>query len=85
MKTKTGKPVTDKMLDDWADAFERGEWPEGKTIIRGRPSLSKEDVKPVTFKLPVSEIERIDEMAAGFGESRSEFLRSMVDRELTRT
>ena len=85
MKTKTGKPITEKMLDEWADAFECGEWPEGKTTVLGRPSISTEEVKPVTFKLPASKIERIDEIAAGLGKTRSEFLRAMVDRELVRT
>jgi hypothetical protein len=38
--TKGGKPVTAETLDRWAEAFERGEWPEGKTIPVGRPRLS---------------------------------------------
>ncbi|MDR1183333.1 MAG: hypothetical protein LBK67_00885 [Coriobacteriales bacterium] len=83
MTTKSGKPVTEKMLDEWANSFESGEWPKGRTVILGRPSLAAEDVKPVTFKLPVSKITEIDERAAQCGETRSEFLRSIIDKELT--
>jgi hypothetical protein len=81
MKTKSGKPVTDEMLEKWAAAFDSGEWPEGKTAVIGRPSLAAEEIKSVTFKLPVSKIAAIDETAAIRGETRSEFLRSLVDRE----
>ena len=85
MKTKSGKPVTPGMLDDWAGAFERGEWPKGRTVVVGRPSLAPEEVRPVTFKLPVSVIAEIDAKAAGCGETRSEFLRSIIGKRLSET
>lgn len=84
MKTKSGKPVTDEMLDGWAEAFERGEWPKGRTVVLGRPSLAPEEVKPVTFKLPVSIIAEIDAKAAGCGETRSEFIRSIINKEFSK-
>ncbi|MDR1089157.1 MAG: type II toxin-antitoxin system HicB family antitoxin [Coriobacteriales bacterium] len=37
----------------------------------------------MTFKLPVSVIAEIDVKATTKGETRSEFLRSMIDRELS--
>ncbi len=63
MHTKDGRPVTDEMLDEWPEAYERGEWPEGKTVVMGRPRLADEEVRPVTFKLPVSPFARSPESA----------------------
>jgi hypothetical protein len=84
MKTKSGRQVTEVMLDNWTDAFERGEWPEGKTVVLGRPSLADEEIRLVTFRLPLSKLAAIDEIAASEGETRSEFLRSLVDQRLTK-
>jgi len=84
MRTKTGRLVDDSTLDSWADAFERGDWPQGRTVILGRPSLAAEEIKPVTIKLPVSVITEIDERATASGKTRSEFVRSIIDKELSR-
>jgi hypothetical protein len=74
--------MSDKMLDELADAFERGEWPGSRTVLLGRPRLAEEEVKPVTFRLPVSHIQAIDAAAKKAGESRSEFLREAVEKAL---
>lgn len=79
MKTKDGKNVTDGILDTWAEEFERGEWPEGRTVPIGRPSLASEEVKPITFRLPVSQIAALDAKAAKSGLSRSAGLRIAVE------
>jgi hypothetical protein len=71
------------MLDEWADAFESGTWPEGRTVVLGRPRMASEEVRPVTFKLPISKINALDRLASNQGETRSEFLRNVIDRELT--
>ncbi|MDR3070370.1 MAG: ribbon-helix-helix domain-containing protein [Propionibacteriaceae bacterium] len=84
MTTKSGKPVTDAVLDEWAESFERGEWPEGKTVVIGRPSLADEEVKVVTFRLPVSKIVELDRKAAQQGISRSQGLREAVEEYLLR-
>jgi hypothetical protein len=84
MTTKTGKPVTDEILDEWAEAFERGEWPEGKTVILGRPSIADEEVKLVTFRLPVSKVIEFDQKTALKGITRSEGLRDAVNDYLAR-
>jgi hypothetical protein len=85
MTTKDGKPVTDATLDEWADAFERGEWPKGKTVVLGRPSIADEEVRLVTFRLPVSKVVELDQKAAQQGFTRSEGLRAAVDEYLART
>ena len=82
MKTKNGKTVTDAMLDAWADTFERGEWPEGRTVPLGRPSLADEEVKPITFRLPVSQLAALDAKVAKAGLNRSSGLRLAVEAYL---
>jgi transposase len=75
--------VTEAQLDEWAAEYESGTWdaPLGK-LVTGRPSIADEEVRPVTFRLPVSKIATLDKQAASRGETRSEFLRDAVDRAL---
>ena len=82
MKTKKGKPVTEEMLDEWADTFERGEWPEGKTVILGRPRLATEELQSVTVKLPRSKVLALEEKASRMGFNRSEAVREAIDEFL---
>lgn len=84
MTTKAGAPVTDAMLDEWADAFERGDWPEGETVLVGRPRLAAEEAKQVTFRLPLSKIAALDRKADKCGETRSAVLRTAVDEYLAK-
>ncbi|MCL2654380.1 MAG: ribbon-helix-helix domain-containing protein [Coriobacteriia bacterium] len=77
--TSNGVEVTEEMLDRWADAFERDEWPEGKTVIIGRPRLAADEVKPVTFRLSVSLLSALDRKAFANGGTRSEALREAVE------
>ena len=83
MKTKTGKPVTSEMLDEWADSFEKGKWPEGRTVILGRPKLATEEVQSITVKLPKSKVMALEEKASQMGFNRSEALREAVDEFLS--
>lgn len=77
--TKQGEPITDEMLDEWAEMYESGNWPEGKTVILD-PALIRDDaLKPVTFKLPEYKIDQLDRKASANGETRSEALRKAVD------
>lgn len=71
-------------LDALAEPFEHGRWPKGKTSLIGRPRLSEEEVRSVTFKLPVSQIAALDKLAKATGSSRSDTLRRAVTRELAR-
>jgi hypothetical protein len=76
--------VTNEQLDAWAEQFERGEWPGTKTVLLGRPRLANEELRTVTFKLPVSKIMTLDERATARGCTRSEELREAIDEYLLR-
>ena len=76
--------VTEEQLDEWAEACERGEYPGKPTgeILVGRPLMFGEEMKPVTFKETESKIAAINARAAELDMSRSDYLRSLVDRDL---
>lgn len=75
---------TEEQLDKMAEEYENGTWDAshlGK-VVMGRPSLADEEVKPITFRLPVSKIAALDRRAAREGRTRSEELRLAVDDRL---
>jgi hypothetical protein len=81
--TKNGIEITDEMMEQIADAFERGEWPGTESrIVQGRPLMFGEELQSVTFKAPARKVEAIDRKAASLDVSRSDYLRSLVDRDL---
>ena len=81
--TKNGIEITDEMMEEIADAFERGEWPGTESrIVKGRPLMLGEKLQSVTFKVPARKIEAIDRKAASIDVSRSDYLRSLVDKDL---
>ena len=76
--------VTASQIKEWSEAAERGEYPgvpKGEPIV-GRPLLFGEEQKPVTFKEPKSRIIAIDERAKTLNMSRSDYLRSLVEKDL---
>jgi hypothetical protein len=75
--------VTAEQLEESAALFERGEWPEGRTVILGRPRLADESLKTVTFKMPIRQVAALDNLAAERGINRSDYLRGMVEKEIT--
>ncbi len=78
---ENGKVLTDADFDRMAKEYEEGIWtgPVGK-VVMGRPRISDEDAKVVSFKLPVSRINAIDKLAKESGKTRSEILRDAVER-----
>jgi len=84
-KAENGQILTDKMLDEMAKKYEDGTWggKMGKLVV-GRPSLADEDIKSVSFRLPISKIAVIDSRAAAKGETRSEFIREVIEAELAK-
>jgi hypothetical protein len=81
--TKNGIEITDEMMEQIADAFERGDWPGTESrIVQGRPLMFGEELQSVTFKAPARKVEAIDRKAASLNVSRSDYLRSLVDRDL---
>lgn len=75
--------VTNEQMEQLANMFERGEWPEGETrVLRGRPLMFDEELQPITFKEPKRKVQAIDRRADQLGMSRSSYLRHLVDRDL---
>ena len=86
-KTKSGFIVTDEMLEQIAEACERGEYPgkPGEFVVAppGRPKLCpSEDLVTVAFKMPRSHRDLLDARAEEAHETRSQFLRKMLDDAL---
>ncbi len=82
-KTKNGIVITDEMLDEIADAFERGQWPgTSSRIVKGRPLILGEPLKSVTFKDTANELAAMDKRAASLNMSRSDYLRYLIRQDL---
>ena len=81
--TKNGIELTDEMIEQIAEAFERGEWPGGESrIVQGRPLMFGEELQSVTFKVPIRKVAALDRKAAGLDMSRSDYLRRLLDEDL---
>ena len=70
--------VSKEELDKLAEPYEGGNWPEGRTILLGRPRISDEELVSVTIKLPKSQLEAIDNGANREGKSRSAYMRNLL-------
>lgn len=81
--TEDGIEITDELVEQWAAPWERGEIPgtPGEIVV-GRPRISTEELTTVTFKLPLSQAKALDDTAKRAGETRSQFLRSLVSNAL---
>ena len=75
---KSGKKLTEEDIASLGDAIENGELSalgkRGKIEV-GRPRLSHEPLVTMTFKIPESDAQRIQNACEREGASRSEFLR----------
>jgi hypothetical protein len=83
---KDGTAITDDWMDAIAKAAENDQLPgivlSTKTHA-GRPRMYEDDeLRTVSFRLPLSRISAIERAAERKGESRSEFLRDAVDKAL---
>jgi hypothetical protein len=76
--------VTEEQLDGRAAEYENDTWDASGLgrIVMGRPSIANEEVRPVTFRMPLSKIVAVDKKAAERDETRSEFLRDAIDKAL---
>ena len=61
-----------------ADLYDNGEWPAGITTSVGRPKLSGEETKAVTFKIPASLLTLLDNKANELGQTRSSAIRDAL-------
>lgn len=81
--TQGGDVLTDQDIEEIADLLERGELP-GKwgRILVGRPRISSEQLKLIGVKVPESAVHAFDEKAARNGQTRSQRLRQLIERDL---
>ena len=81
--TQGGDVLTDQDIEEIAERLEREELP-GKwgRILVGRPRISSEQLKLIGVKVPVSKVRAFDEKAARNGQTRSQRLRQLIERDL---
>lgn len=81
--TREGGVLTDRDIEEIAERLERGELP-GKwgRILVGRPRISSEQLKLIGVKVPESAVRAFDEKAARNGQTRSQRLRQLIERDL---
>ena len=79
-----GAVITDEMLDRLAAEYESGDWPERTDgqVTLGRPRITGEELVNITFRMPKSKAAVIEGLAKKSGKSRSDFLRTAVDRAI---
>lgn len=81
--TREGGVLTDRDIEEIAERLGRGELP-GKwgRILVGRPRISSEQLKLIGVKVPESAVRAFDEKAARNGQTRSQRLRQLIERDL---
>lgn len=73
-------PEEEATLVSRADAYARGEWPEGKTVRQGfgRPPMFDEPTCVVSGRVAQSTAEAFDAKAKAHGQTRAERVRELV-------
>lgn len=86
IKAKNGQIVTEKMIDSWCEALDRDEWPVGEKnigkVVIGRPPLSSEGPTVLSVKIPVAMKKAIEDHAKNDGLSTSDYVRTVLARDL---
>ena len=77
METIDGVPVTDEMIQEWADEAERG-YDVDVLKKRGRRPIGDGAARVVPVRLDDSLVAAVDQRAEKDGTSRSEIIRSAV-------
>lgn len=77
-----GIAITDERFDAMAKEYEDGTWEGHGEVTMGRPRIYDEDLETVSFRLPKSRIDAVEAVTRRRGESKSEFYRRAIDREL---
>lgn len=76
----TSLGVSEEELDRRAQEYEDDTWDSshlGK-VVMGRPSIADEEVRPITVRLPVSQIAAVDALAKAKSTTRSAVIRSAI-------
>ena len=61
-----------------AEAYEKDEWPKGRTIKLGRPSISDEPSVVLSARVGESVLDAFDAKAKRHGQTRTERLRELI-------
>lgn len=81
-----GQEITDALIDQWCDAYEQGEFPEGERtvggVVMGRPPLSMEQTVAFTIKMPVGMKAAIVKKAKANGQTASGYARDLFAEDL---
>ncbi|MBM6774894.1 hypothetical protein [Olsenella profusa] len=81
--TRDGTELSDEAIEELAVRFEHGEMPGrwGRTLV-GRPRISTEPLRLVGVRVPGSLVEAFDAKAAAQGQTRSQRLRALMERDV---
>lgn len=81
-----GQEITETMIDNWCDAYERGEFPEGERsvgeVVMGRPPLSSEKTVTLNVKIPVGMKATLARKAAENGTTTSAYVRNVLANDI---
>ena len=76
-KLANGYVLSDEEIEERAKQWEDGSWEGELVVLRvGRPRLSPEENKNLSFKCPASTAELIEAAAKAQGVKKSEFMRT---------
>lgn len=84
--TSAGTVITEEMLEEMGEAAEKGEYPgtPGTFVTRpGRPRLADEDLRTMGFRAPESLVVAFERKAREHGQTKSERLRDLVERDVS--
>lgn len=76
-KLANGYSLSDEEIEERAGQWEEGTWEGSLVALRvGRPRLSPEENRNLSFKCPASAADLIERAAAAQGVKKSEFMRT---------
>lgn len=81
-----GQVINDALIDQWCEAYEQGEFPEGEHtvggVFMGRPPLSMEKTTTFTIKIPVGMKAALIKKAKARGKNASSYTRELIAEDL---
>lgn len=86
IKTAEGRMVSDEMIETWAEALDRDEWPEGWAnvggIVDGAPPVRRERTVTLTVRVPPAVKMALEARAKETGETTSATARELLEEAL---
>lgn len=86
-RTPEGRILTEKDFDTLAEKADTGDYGDNWTVVRprGRPRLSESKPKNVSVLFTQEQLNAITKQLATTGETRSQYLRRLVQQDLAHT